>query len=179
MNELYGKFVQKKQGINNSELDILLTNLKKEMNKSFDIDTSNLDLPDQLRTLWNSYSKLNLTGCKYNTFGLNIYEPAIVLNFKNTIAIFGDIDCLFDWFRDIEIDTDRQISVANISDRSLWLCLGCFNEFDYIFIQINKSNKNYGRLKLMTNNCVIENFIDTTKNHFMLDLYELWKKRYR
>jgi hypothetical protein len=110
-----------------------------------------------LREIWKRSNDLNLTACPYNTFGLNVFSVETVSEFQSTVDIFGDKENIKLWFK--ESGTPEQ-SVSNLSNRSVWVCIGCYNEFDFIFVQVNKNSPWFGKVKVMVNNCCTERFLE-------------------
>lgn len=100
-------------------------------------NTDNIEYPDNLKYIW------NIT----DTHRLNIFSYEHVSDYKNTISMFGDIQNMNDWYK---TSNDKINSVSYYSDTSLWICFGYFNEQDLLFIQVNKLNINYGKIKIMT-----------------------------
>ncbi len=74
------------------------------------------------------------------------YDSHIILDYKNTINIFGCIENMGEWY---EISTDKYNSIANISNKSLWVCIGHTINKLYIFLQINENHDTFDKLKYM------------------------------
>ena len=149
-------------------------NLHNTIKSHIHINTDNIEYPDNLKHIWNVSNGLNLIGCPYNTYGLNIFSVEHISDYKNTVSIFGDIENMNSWY---ESSNDKMNSISYYSDSSLWVCIGCFNEYDFIFIQVNTLNTNYGRIKIVTNNCCLERFIDI-KTDIINDLYNEYLNNY-
>ena len=164
------KFIITNKGT--TEIDI--KNLHNTIKNYIQVNTDNIVYPDNLKHIWNVSNGLNLIGCPYNTYGLNIFSVEHISEYKNTVAIFGDIENMDSWY---ESSNDKMDTISYYSDSSLWVCIGCFNEYDFIFIQVNTININYGRIKIITNNCCLERFIDI-KTDIINDLYNEYINNY-
>lgn len=160
---------------NQGTSDIYINNLYNTIKKHIQINTDNIEYPDNLKQIWNISNGVNLLGCPYNTYGLNIFSVEHISDYKNTVSIFGDMENINNWYKS---STNKIDSVSYYSDSSLWLCIGCFNEYEFIFIQVNKLNINYGKIKIITNNCCLERFIDI-KSNLIDDLYNIYINDYR
>ena len=164
------KFIITNKGT--TEIDI--KKLHNTVKNHIQVNTDNIVYPDNLKHIWNVSNGLNLIGCPYNTYGLNIFSVEHISEYKNTVAIFGDVENMDSWY---ESSNDKMDSISYYSDSSLWVCIGCFNEYDFIFIQVNILNINYGRIKIITNNCCLERFIDI-KTDIINDLYNEYINNY-
>jgi hypothetical protein len=145
------------------------------INKYIQINTNNIEYPDNLKQLWNISNGLNLLGCVYNTYGLIIFSIDHISDYKNTLGVFGDMENMNSWYIS---SNDKPNTVSYYSENSLWLCIGCFNEYDFIFIQVNILNINYGKIKIITNNCCLERFV-TIKSNLIDDLYNIYLTDYK
>jgi hypothetical protein len=103
-----------------------------------------------------NYVKNKLNELKLNETNNIYYDINYILNYNNTINIFGCIENMGDWY---ELSSDKYTSIANISNKSLWICIGHTINNLYIFLQINDIHTNYGHLKYMNKLNYIEYFI--------------------
>jgi hypothetical protein len=76
------------------------------------------------------------------------YDIDYILDYKNTINIFGCIETMGDWY---ELSVDKYNCVANISSYTLWVCIGYTIHNLYIFLQINNKHQNYKKIKYVDN----------------------------
>ena len=94
---------------------------------------NNPDIPEELKILWNISSELHLIESHYNVFGFNIFSPKEILKITNDI--FGDENVI------------GNISCGNKD----WICISSYSEYDYIFVNVNKSSKIFYKILYIIN----------------------------
>mmetsp|Transcript_42319 Transcript_42319/g.79260 ORF Transcript_42319/g.79260 Transcript_42319/m.79260 type:complete len:318 (+) Transcript_42319:62-1015(+) len=99
------------------------------------------DLPPELREMFLAASQWSVQKNSCGVFGLNFFEKG---SFIEKVQLFGDEDLLADWAKE-----HKEPNVATDD----WECIAAVSEFDFIFVNVNKSSKNWGATRIITNNC--------------------------